>query len=71
MFPIEGEISGNHKSVSFTDRASICGIAVPNGWITRDSLKSSRNFHCDRCLKWSHVFEKLGEQPQSLMRITS
>jgi hypothetical protein len=40
-------------------------------WIARDSLKSSRDSHCYCCLNWSNVFEKLGQQPQSLMRIAS
>src|SRR5271166_13844 len=68
VFPIEGQISSNHKSVSSTYGASICRIAILYRWIGRNSLKSSRDSHCYCCLNWSNVFEKLGQQAQSLMR---
>src|SRR5271166_2249755 len=71
VLPIEGQISGNYKSVSSNYDASIRRITVLYRWIARDSLKSSRDSHCYCCLNWSDVFEKLGQQPQSLMRITS
>lgn len=40
VFPIEGQISSNHKSVSSTHGAGIRRIAVPYGRIAGDSLKS-------------------------------
>jgi hypothetical protein len=46
-------------------------MAVFYRGIARDSLKASRDSHRNGCLNWSDVFKKLGQQPQSLMRITS